>query len=242
MLAIADASGVVSASIPGLASVSNVSVDAARAAVAKLEDVDADSRTKDFDGRRIEPIDGGWHILNYGKYRRMLSEEERKEYKARWIADRRSVDKSRQSSTARRHKSTLSTQAEAEANKEVHPLTPSRGKPATIKDVVDFIGEQVANEFWDYYESNGWRVGRNPMKDWKAAARRWKRQQSTGNGRQPVRFQDRKKRREQLQEELNAQFRLAEKDHSGRAIFTEEEKIERQRLQNEMQKYGSGLL
>lgn len=30
-----------------------------------------------------------------------------------------------------------------------------------------------ANKFLDYYESNGWKVGRNPMKDWKAAARRW---------------------------------------------------------------------
>lgn len=27
--------------------------------------------------------------------------------------------------------------------------------------------------FYDYYESNGWRVGRNPMKDWKAAVRNW---------------------------------------------------------------------
>lgn len=27
--------------------------------------------------------------------------------------------------------------------------------------------------FISYYESNGWKVGRNPMKDWKAAARNW---------------------------------------------------------------------
>ena len=35
-----------------------------------------------------------------------------------------------------------------------------------------------AQRFWDYYESNGWRVGRNPMKDWKAAARNWQRNAS----------------------------------------------------------------
>ena len=29
------------------------------------------------------------------------------------------------------------------------------------------------NDFIDYYESNGWKVGRNPMRDWKATARRW---------------------------------------------------------------------
>lgn len=31
--------------------------------------------------------------------------------------------------------------------------------------------------FVDHYESNGWLVGRNPMKDWKAAVRTWERHQ-----------------------------------------------------------------
>jgi hypothetical protein len=29
--------------------------------------------------------------------------------------------------------------------------------------------------FLDYYESNGWKVGRNPMKDWQATVRNWNR-------------------------------------------------------------------
>ena len=32
---------------------------------------------------------------------------------------------------------------------------------------------QEADKFIDYYSSNGWKVGRNAMKDWKATARRW---------------------------------------------------------------------
>lgn len=32
-----------------------------------------------------------------------------------------------------------------------------------------------AEQFFDYYESNGWRVGKNSMKDWKAAVRTWER-------------------------------------------------------------------
>lgn len=32
-----------------------------------------------------------------------------------------------------------------------------------------------AERFYDYYESNGWRVGKSPMKDWKAAVRTWER-------------------------------------------------------------------
>ena len=33
--------------------------------------------------------------------------------------------------------------------------------------------------FYDYYESNGWRVGKNPMKDWKATLRNWDRKNRT---------------------------------------------------------------
>ena len=32
-----------------------------------------------------------------------------------------------------------------------------------------------AQHFFDYYESNGWKVGKNSMKDWKAAVRTWER-------------------------------------------------------------------
>ena len=32
-----------------------------------------------------------------------------------------------------------------------------------------------AEQFFDYYESNGWKVGKNSMKDWKAAVRTWER-------------------------------------------------------------------
>jgi hypothetical protein len=30
-----------------------------------------------------------------------------------------------------------------------------------------------AEKFFNYYEANGWRVGRNPMKNWKAAVNNW---------------------------------------------------------------------
>jgi hypothetical protein len=32
-----------------------------------------------------------------------------------------------------------------------------------------------AERFIDYYTSNGWLVGKNKMKDWKAAVRTWER-------------------------------------------------------------------
>jgi hypothetical protein len=30
----------------------------------------------------------------------------------------------------------------------------------------------------DYYTSNGWMVGKNPMKDWKAAVRTWEQKEN----------------------------------------------------------------
>lgn len=36
--------------------------------------------------------------------------------------------------------------------------------------------------FCDYYESNGWHIGKQPMKDWKATVRRWLRTPKPRNG------------------------------------------------------------
>ena len=39
-----------------------------------------------------------------------------------------------------------------------------------------------AGHFFDYYESKGWKIGKNPMKDWKAAVRTWERQEFNKDG------------------------------------------------------------
>jgi hypothetical protein len=78
MLAMADQHGEVHASIPGLARVSGVSVQDCEMAIGKLLSPDAYSRTPDNEGRRIAPIDGGWELLNHGKYRLMASKEDAK--------------------------------------------------------------------------------------------------------------------------------------------------------------------
>ena len=37
---------------------------------------------------------------------------------------------------------------------------------------------ELAEKFTNYYESNGWKVGRNPMKSWKHTAKNWARNES----------------------------------------------------------------
>lgn len=49
----------------------------------------------------------------------------------------------------------------------------------TLEEIQAYCNERKSNvdpnRFFDYYEANGWKVGRNPMKDWKAAIRTWER-------------------------------------------------------------------
>lgn len=58
--------------------------------------------------------------------------------------------------------------------------------PRFVKPTIDEVDAYFAQQgnvqqsqrFFDYYEANGWKVGKNSMRDWKAAARNWLRNQS----------------------------------------------------------------
>ena len=49
----------------------------------------------------------------------------------------------------------------------------------TLTEIQTYVDEHQLHvdveRFFDYYEGNGWKVGKNPMKDWKATARNWRR-------------------------------------------------------------------
>ena len=52
----------------------------------------------------------------------------------------------------------------------------------TVEEIEKFAHEYNLTKldpqyFYDYYESNGWMVGKNHMKDWKATAKNWNRRQ-----------------------------------------------------------------
>tara|TARA_Y100000592_G_scaffold58529_1_gene91641 strand:- start:1293 stop:1973 length:681 start_codon:yes stop_codon:yes gene_type:complete len=55
----------------------------------------------------------------------------------------------------------------------------------TLDEVANYIQERKsfkivdAEKFFDFYSSNGWRVGKNAMKDWKAAVRTWEKNSIT---------------------------------------------------------------
>lgn len=60
-----------------------------------------------------------------------------------------------------------------------NPVKVKRFKKPTVQDVLVYCAERgnkvEGTKFFDFYESNGWKVGKNSMKDWKAAVRNWER-------------------------------------------------------------------
>jgi hypothetical protein len=82
LIAMKDVNGEVMASLPGLAHLAGVPLEAAQKAIDTFLAPDPYSRTPDHEGRRIEAISGGWKILNHDLYRGMRNDVERKAYKA----------------------------------------------------------------------------------------------------------------------------------------------------------------
>ena len=159
LLAISDRHGYVAAALPGLADVARMSLEEAKKAIHNLESKDEYSRNKILDGRRIVPVEGGWEIVTYESHRKLLSKEERKAYKAEWIARKRRQER-RQKSTTVDSESTLSTQAEAEAEADKStPLAPLKGGTAP-KILTDAVTARF-RQWIKYRKENGKKV-----KDW----------------------------------------------------------------------------
>ena len=84
---------------------------------------------------------------------------------------------------------------EKENEKDDGTITPSvplkgeaRGKfqKPTLSEIREYCierGNSVSpEEFFDFYESKGWMIGKSPMKDWRACIRTWERNQRNQSG------------------------------------------------------------
>lgn len=71
-----------------------------------------------------------------------------------------------------------------EQRMKIKPRTSKFKKPTEI-EVKEYCKERKntvdADKFINYYESNGWKVGKNSMKDWKAAVRNWEKSKFNTN-------------------------------------------------------------
>lgn len=139
MLALADRNGYVGASVGGLAAQARVSKEKTEEALAKFLAPDPDSRSKEFEGRRIEVADRGWHILNYERFRDMRDEEARKEYERNRKKEQRAATKEKSRTVqacpamspavTTRHEKSAQAEAEAEADPKREKAPPAPRAP-----------------------------------------------------------------------------------------------------------------
>lgn len=90
MLAMSDEHGFVGASIDGLARAANVSEEEAQKALEELMAPDTRSRNQDAEGRRVQVVHRGWHIINHDYFKQLRDKEARREYERVRKAEQRS--------------------------------------------------------------------------------------------------------------------------------------------------------
>lgn len=197
MLALADRDGYVAASVPGLAHVARVAREAVEQALSTLLSPDQDSRCKDFEGRRIRAVDGGWILLNYPRIRDHRTDEDRREYNRQWMADyragkHRDVDNPQNPQNPQSPKvDDVDTPAPAPAPDQRYRgratalptdflLTPERLEYALRKEVTN--PEKEFEAFRAHHEAHG-----KIMKSWDAAWRTWCLNAKKFRGHEPVR-------------------------------------------------------
>lgn len=124
------------------------------------------------------------------------SEADRKrEYRQRIETDRTNVQTNlRQISEKSPPEIEIELEKEIKIEKEIHSSAKStttkrkRFEKPTLSEVKAYCierGNKVdAQHFYDYYESNGWKVGKNSMKNWEAAVRTWEKNSYTNTTKQ----------------------------------------------------------
>lgn len=131
--------GFVQAAGPGIVRMAIVDHDEGMAALAKLGDPDDESRSSEFEGRRLVRVDGGFLILNYMKYRDKdeTGAQRAKRYRERKAMLEQSSRVTDVTSRVTRHVASL---AEAEAEAEALIPIPAGLRPATAPASPDSAG------------------------------------------------------------------------------------------------------
>ena len=124
------------------------------------------------------------------------SEADRKrEYRQRIETDRTNVQtKVREISEKSPPEIEIELEKEIKIEKEIHSSAKStttkrkRFEKPTLSEIKEYCIERNNNvdaqHFYDYYESNGWKVGKNSMKNWQAAVRTWEKNSYTNTTKQ----------------------------------------------------------
>lgn len=129
----------------------------------------------------IEVVENVITIPNWNKHQTLDAYEKRKERDRLYQAERRAKQKqlALKSSDASTDSSSdiVISEEDKEEDKIKIKKSNSRFTPPTPEEIKAYCIERQNNvdyeRFYDFYSSKGWMVGKNKMKDWKAAVRTW---------------------------------------------------------------------
>lgn len=191
MIILADQDGTIEMTPQAMSATTSIPLDIIEAGIAILEAPDPNSRTPDEGGRRIIRINPdrpwGWHITNHAKYRSIRTAEERREYHRQYWHKRKQELQPDSTTTQQNQPIAVSSKhMQKHNNKKIGASRHVFVKPSH-EEVTAYCKERgnnvSPNRFLNHYESNGWKVGKNPMKDWKAAVRTWEQNDHQGGNR-----------------------------------------------------------
>jgi hypothetical protein len=119
----------------------------------------------------------GWRVVNYAKYRAIKREEDRREYHREYWHKRKDSASLNKTQQPQPNQPIAEAYAEAEAVSTTPGAKAPRFTPPTEAEVSAYCAERgglVNPQAWiNHYTANGWRVGKSPMRDWRAAVRTW---------------------------------------------------------------------
>ncbi len=159
MLIMADEEGVVRASISGIRRRASVNRQEVVDALQVLTQPDIESKDKDFGGRRVEMINGGFLVLNYKKYREIRTKKQLAD------AERQRRHRAKPRDTSPQSQPVTTNETEYETEYETENVVPKTiVKPKEKKEtrnlpakrdprwVDDFMGD-LSKEDWNQHRS-----------------------------------------------------------------------------------------
>lgn len=165
------------ATVSNVALRARVTEDEAKTAIESLESPDRLCPEQEHEGRRIERVDGGWYVLNSKKYRDIVNREtEREQTRIRVARCRAKKAKNTDVTVCNDVKQKVTpSEAEAEAATETKKRfsIPTREEMNLHATKIGLPSVEV-DKFVAFYESKGWKVGKNKMESWPSAMTGWK--------------------------------------------------------------------
>lgn len=176
----------------------NVPLEVINEALAKLEAPDPSSRDGTEDGRRLLPLDNhrdwGWIIVNWDKYEAIKTQQHRNnQARERKRRERERLREAMQhppqtpynTSTSTSTKGCVTERDTSVTSKTCHTgIVTKRDIPKSLiipsLDEMNLYGDKIGlpprevEKCRNYYEGNGWRTGKNPVKSWQGVMRNWK--------------------------------------------------------------------